>query len=99
MSMKAFLEKLSRDEMTTYGLVLESDLRQVVTLSVGQITINDVMISYHGVQKVVKDNEGRPVYGGPISFVYAEAGRRLRNSQWPMRSASGLRKPECTRRP
>src|SRR5262245_27579000 len=51
MSMKAFLEKLSRDEMTTYGLVLESDLRQVVTLSVGQITINDVMISYHGVQK------------------------------------------------
>ena len=46
------------------GLVLESNLRQVVTLSVGQITIDDVTISYHGVQKVVKDNEGRPVYGG-----------------------------------
>ena len=35
-----------------------------MTLSVGQITINDVMISYHGVQKVVKDDEGWPVYGG-----------------------------------
>jgi hypothetical protein len=62
--LEAFIENCSSDEMSTYGLVLELNLRQVVTLSVGQITIDDMVISYHGTQKLTKDNEGRPVYGG-----------------------------------
>src|SRR5690349_8733614 len=32
----AFLEKLSHDELTTYGLVLETNLRDVTTYSLGQ---------------------------------------------------------------
>jgi Protein of unknown function (DUF3182) len=62
--LEAFLENCSPDEMSTYGLVLELNLRKVVTLSVGQITIDDMVISYHGTQRLTKDNEGRPVYGG-----------------------------------
>ena len=62
--LEAFLENCSPDEMSTYGLVLELNLRKLVTLSVGQITIDDMVISYHGTQRLTKDNEGRQVYGG-----------------------------------
>jgi hypothetical protein len=58
------LEKLTAGEMATYGLVLEENLRQVKTLSVGEVGIGSLRISYHGTQRTVRDNEGRPVYGG-----------------------------------
>jgi Protein of unknown function (DUF3182) len=60
----AELEKVSTDEMATYGLVLEENLRQVKTLSVGEVAVGSLRISYHGTQRTVRDNEGRPVYGG-----------------------------------
>jgi Protein of unknown function (DUF3182) len=60
----AVLEKVSADEMATYGLVLEENLRQVRTLSVGEIAVGGLRISYHGTQRTVADNEGQPVYGG-----------------------------------
>ena len=34
------------------------------TLSIGKIAIGGLRISYHGTQRTVRDNEGRPVYGG-----------------------------------
>src|SRR5215471_17714083 len=60
----AVLEKVSADEMATYGLVLEENLRQVRTFSVGEVAVSDLRISYHGTQRTVADNERRPVYGG-----------------------------------
>jgi hypothetical protein len=60
----AVLEKVSADEMAAYGLVLEENLRQVRTLSVGEVAVGGLRISYHGTQRTVADNEGRPVYGG-----------------------------------
>jgi hypothetical protein len=60
----AALEKVAEDEMATYGLVLEENLRRVRTLSIGEIAVGSVRISYHGTQRTVRDNEGRPVYGG-----------------------------------
>ncbi len=46
------------------GLVLEENLRRVRTLSVGEVAVGSFRISYHGTQRTVADNEGRPVYGG-----------------------------------
>jgi Protein of unknown function (DUF3182) len=60
----AALEKIGADELATYGLVLEENLRQVRTLSVGQVALGSLTISYHGTQRTVTDNQGRPVYGG-----------------------------------
>jgi hypothetical protein len=60
----AVLETVTADEMATYGLVLEENLRQVRTLSVGEVAVGDLRISYHGTQRTAADNEGRPVYGG-----------------------------------
>jgi Protein of unknown function (DUF3182) len=60
----AALEKVTEDEIATYGLVLEENLQQVRTLSVGEVAVGSLRISYHGTQRTVRDNEGRPVYGG-----------------------------------
>jgi hypothetical protein len=60
----ALLETYASEEMATYGLVLEENLRQVRTLSVGQVAIDGVTVAYCGVQRLTKDNEGRSVYGG-----------------------------------
>jgi hypothetical protein len=60
----AALEKVGADEMATYGLVLEENLRQVRTFSVGDVAVGSLRISYHGTQRTVTDNQGRPVYGG-----------------------------------
>src|SRR5947208_14025924 len=60
----AVLERVGADEMATHGLVLEENLRQVKTLSVGEVAVGSLKLSYHGTQRTVTDNEGRPVYGG-----------------------------------
>jgi Protein of unknown function (DUF3182) len=60
----AALEKITDDEMATYGLVLEENLRHVKTFSVGEVAVGGLRVSYHGTQRTVTDNEGRPVYGG-----------------------------------
>ena len=60
----AVLENIGAGEMATYGLVLEENLRQVRTLSVGEVAVGGLRISYHGTQRTVADNKGQPVYGG-----------------------------------
>ena len=61
---EAFLEAFPESEITAHGLVVEPDLRDVTTVSIGQITIDDLTIAYHGKQRVAKNNAGCPVYGG-----------------------------------
>ena len=58
------LEKVNADERATYGLVLEENLRDVTTWSVGEVAVGGLKVSYYGTQRTVRDNEGRPVYGG-----------------------------------
>jgi hypothetical protein len=62
--MDAFLEKLSLEKIGCHGLVLETNLRQPLTRSVGRTMIGDRMIAYHGIQRVVTNNRGLSVYGG-----------------------------------
>jgi hypothetical protein len=60
----ALLEAMPAEQMATYGLVLEEELRHVRTMSVGHITLDPLRISYYGIQRTTTDNEGRSVYGG-----------------------------------
>jgi hypothetical protein len=60
----AVLETVNADEMAAYGLVVEANLRQVRTLSVGDVAVGNLRLSYYGTQRTVANNEGRPVYGG-----------------------------------
>jgi uncharacterized protein DUF3182 len=51
-------------ELATHGVVVESNLRNVTTFSVGQVRVADLVASYYGTQRLTKDNQGRDVYGG-----------------------------------
>jgi hypothetical protein len=60
----AVLDGVSADDIARDGLVLELNLETVETLSVGHITVDDLVVTYHGTQRLTRDNEGRSVYGG-----------------------------------
>jgi hypothetical protein len=60
----ALLAVLDEDEITHWGLVIEENLRQVETYSVGQISISNITASYVGTQSLTRDNNGETVYGG-----------------------------------
>jgi hypothetical protein len=51
-------------DVEQWGLVLEENLQQVVTYSVGQVRIAGMVASYHGTQSLTRDNQGENVYGG-----------------------------------
>jgi hypothetical protein len=61
---EAFLEAFPEAAIAAHGLVVESNLSDVTTLSIGQITIDDITIAYHGRQRVAINNAGCRVYGG-----------------------------------
>jgi hypothetical protein len=59
-----FLDQCPREELAAYGLVLETNLHQVETLSVGRISIDEMVMTYFGVQRTTANNKGDAVYGG-----------------------------------
>ncbi|CAI8964265.1 DUF3182 family protein [Pseudomonas sp. IT-P291] len=66
-SLDRFDEILARPEaktLFTEGVVLEQDLDQVITHSVGQSFIGGKVLSYCGEQYLTKDARGEEVYGG-----------------------------------
>lgn len=66
-SLDAFEAVLARPEaaqMFSEGVVLEQDLHDVVTHSVGQSFIGDHVFSYCGEQYLTQDGQGEEVYGG-----------------------------------
>jgi len=95
----AVLEKVSADEMAAYGLVLEENLRHVRTLSVGEVAVGNLRISYYGTQRTVRDNEGRPVYGGSeLVCVCAAVGRFSMRSRRRLRYTPPWRQQDDTMR-
>ena len=64
-SLDRCLAEISAQELAEHGLVLEENLNEpVVTLSVGQVMVGDLLASYHGVQRTTCNNHGHVVYGG-----------------------------------
>lgn len=58
------LAALNQEEVASWGLVLEEDLIDVSTYSVGQVTLGGITVSYFGTQQLTHDNTGEQVYGG-----------------------------------
>ncbi|RZN33897.1 DUF3182 family protein [Bradyrhizobium sp. Leo121] len=58
------LDRFSMDNLAYSGLVLEENLHQVATLSVGHIAVSNLSFTYCGRQRVTTNNENRPAYGG-----------------------------------
>jgi len=62
--LQAALAKIDRTSLPTHGLVLEQNLADVTTFSVGQVRMAELVITYYGTQRLTQDNSGEEVYGG-----------------------------------
>jgi hypothetical protein len=58
------LAALDPQAIRDYGLVLEHNLTEVTTYSVGQVRVGGMRISYYGTQRLTPNNQGEKVYGG-----------------------------------
>ncbi len=58
------LAAIDPTEMPDAGLVLEENLTNVSTSSVGQVRVADLTATYYGSQRLTSDNTGDEVYGG-----------------------------------
>lgn len=62
--MKKILSGLDAAEVALNGLVLELNLEDVVTHSVGQVRVAGMTATYYGTQQLTVDHAGETVYGG-----------------------------------
>jgi hypothetical protein len=62
--LEAELAALGAAALRAEGIVVERHLDRIETLSVGQVTLDDLVASYYGVQHLTVNNHGHHVYGG-----------------------------------
>lgn len=60
----AAMAQIDIDELAQCGLVLETHLEDVMTFSVGHVTVGGHSASYVGTQCLTRANDGEEVYGG-----------------------------------
>jgi hypothetical protein len=58
------LHRMDGEEIATHGLVLEENLQELRTLSIGQVHAAGLTASYFGRQRATRNNRGLVVYGG-----------------------------------
>lgn len=62
--LEAILAQADPLELARAGLVLETDLLDVTTFSVGQVRVGEHAVAYVGTQWLTRDNHGDVAYGG-----------------------------------
>ncbi|TDH59562.1 DUF3182 family protein [Dankookia rubra] len=63
-ALEAVLDTVDAATLFADGIVLEENLTNVTTFSVGQVRVADLIASYYGTQRLTPDNSGTAVYGG-----------------------------------
>jgi len=58
------LKAIDPSEVAAHGLVLEENLDEVRTFSIGQVMVGDLTATYFGVQRLTTNNRGAEIYGG-----------------------------------
>jgi hypothetical protein len=58
------LAEFGAENLSRHGLVLERNLGEVATLSVGQVTVGRHVAAYYGTQSLTRNHHGHEVYGG-----------------------------------
>ncbi len=58
------LARTDAADIARHGIVIEQNLADVTTWSVGQVRVDDLVVSYWGTQRLTTDNFGETVYGG-----------------------------------
>lgn len=79
--LEVHLAALDPAPLAIYGLVLEQDLADVTTYSVGQVRVAGRVVSYYGTQRLTPDNQGEMVYGGSdLLLVRGDFSEQLRRN-------------------
>jgi hypothetical protein len=63
-ALQAVLDTVDAATLSADGIVLEENLTEVTTFSVGQVRVADLVATYYGTQRLTPDNSGAAVYGG-----------------------------------
>jgi hypothetical protein len=63
-----YVSRMDPQELQTYGLVLERNLHDINTLSVGTLLLDGQSISYYGTQRMTLNNQGTVEYEGSDLF-------------------------------
>jgi hypothetical protein len=63
-ALETALDAMEPAELRDHGLVLEENLTDVTTYSVGQVRVAELTATYYGTQRLTSDNSGAAVYGG-----------------------------------
>ena len=67
--LRSAVEEIDADELAECGVVLEQNLDEVATYSVGRIKVDDLVATYVGTQSLTIDHRGAEVYGGSSLIV------------------------------
>lgn len=62
--LEAVLEACDPRQLAREGVVLEQNLSDVVTYSVGQVRVGALLATYYGIQHLTRNRRGKEVYGG-----------------------------------
>lgn len=65
----AALEALAPETLLSHGVVVEQNLSDVTTFSVGRVKVGDAIATYGGTQRPTTSNHGASVYGGSLLTV------------------------------
>ncbi|WP_369652369.1 DUF3182 family protein [Variovorax sp. V213] len=58
------LAAMEESEIALHGVVVEENLENPETYSVGQVLVDHLIMSYYGRQRMTRGNDGQSVYGG-----------------------------------
>lgn len=64
LALQALVGELEERGELAQGLVMEPNLVDIETYSVGRVRLGDMVVTYHGRQRQTIDNRGQEVYGG-----------------------------------
>ncbi len=67
--LEAAIDRLKQQEIERCGIVLEEDLADTITCSVGRVKVGDLLVTYCGTQQLTQNNAGGTAYGGSTIFV------------------------------
>jgi hypothetical protein len=94
-ALEAALAEVEPDMLMEYGLVLEENLKQVQTFSVGRVRVGNDTAAYVGTQRLTRDNQGETVYGGSDLLVARGGFDQLMALPLDETSLQAIRKARC----
>jgi len=62
--LESALSEFDAAGMLASGVVLEPNMAEIATYSIGQARLGDLLVSYYGQQRLTENNRGSQVYGG-----------------------------------